>query len=74
VLDENRVACIKESIQPFALPEKPDIDAGSELGGDSLEGVHGDAIRAPTLDPANHASRHVRTSRQQLLREPSSKA
>jgi hypothetical protein len=74
MLDEKCVACIKESIKPLALPAKLDIDAGSELGGDSLEGVHGDPIGAPTLDPANHASRNVRTSRQPRLREPSSKA
>lgn len=52
-LNEVRVACIQQPIEPLTLPEQPDIDACAQLGGDTHQRVNREPVGPPTLDPAD---------------------
>ena len=46
---------IEEPVQPLPVPQKTCVDAGIELGGESIQGPDRYAVNAAPLDPPDDA-------------------
>ena len=62
---------VEESVEPLALPEQTDVHTPTEVTGQALEGVDGDAIRVATLQPVDDRPRHTSPIRKLCLHQAS---